>query len=105
VIDKNSSCSPWLDIIELIQAQDADVVDSDGKLVNEHFLQLVEEYQNAHPDRPVGICWRWVLGVKEGSTDILLLTQALPCDLDDIEVNYRYIFSNMHSIATIPQNS
>jgi len=85
-LDRNSTCSPWLDVIELIQAQDADVINNNGELVNEQFLQQIQEYQNSNPGRPVGICWRWVLGVKEGSSDIYLMTQALPCDLDDIEV-------------------
>jgi len=89
-LDNNSACSPWLDILDLIQSQDADVVDSDGQLVNERFMEMIQEYQNSHPDQSVGICWRWVLGLREDSTDILLMTQALPCDLDVIEVSCHF---------------
>jgi len=86
VLERNSTCSPWLDVLDLVQSNDADVLDSDGNLVNERFLKMIQEYQNSHPDRPAGISWRWALGLRQNSTDILLMTQALPCDLDDIEV-------------------
>jgi len=86
IIDRNSSCSPWMDVVELVRSQDVDIVDSTGKLAGDRFIELIQEYQNARPAIQAGISLRWVLGLKDSPKDIYLLLQALPCSLDAIEV-------------------
>jgi len=85
-IDANSSCSAWADVVDLIRSQDVDVLDSAGKLAGDEFNRLIEEYQNSKPAVPAGICWRWVLGLRDNPRDTYLMLQALPCSLDAIEV-------------------
>jgi len=85
-IDANSSCSPWTDVVDMVRAQDVDVLDSEGKLAGDTFCRLIEEYQNSKPAVPAGICWRWILGLKDNPKDIYLMLQALPCSIDAIEV-------------------
>ena len=41
--------------------------------------------KNAHPDREVGICWRWALTVH--LKEIALVVQALPCTLEAINAS------------------
>lgn len=85
VIEKNSSCTKWVDILELAQSQDIEVVDKSDKPVTENFITAMQDYQNAHPDKQAGICWRWCLTASRG--DVMLLVQALPCALEAIEAS------------------
>ena len=84
-ISKNATTTDWVDVIELVQSQDAEVLDKAGKAVNEEFLLAMQDYQNAHPDREVGISWRWALTVH--LKEIALVVQALPCTLDAINAS------------------
>ncbi len=84
-LSKNATTTDWVDVIELVQSQDAEVLDKAGKAVNEEFLRAMQEYQNAHPDREVGISWRWALTVH--LKEIALVVQALPCTLDAINAS------------------
>jgi len=86
-IEKNSACSQWIDIVELVEAQDVDVLDAKGQLAGQQFKLLLEQYQNRKPGHPAGVCWRWVLGLKDFSSDIHLMVMALPTSLDAIEAN------------------
>ena len=54
VLGVNSSTSRWVDVVELIQSQDADVLDEEGESVLEEFLLKMEEYKKKTPNRPTG---------------------------------------------------
>jgi len=60
-IDKNSACSQWLDIVELVETNDVDVLDDKGKLANQQFMQLLQQYQNSKPGHPIGVAGTAVL--------------------------------------------
>ena len=84
-LGKNCTSTDWVDMVELVQSQDADVVDKSGHPISEEFLLAMQDYQNSHPDRSVGICWRWALTAH--LKEVALVVQALPCDLDTIKAS------------------
>ena len=49
--EKNSVASKWIDIENMILAQDADVTDQEGEEINEVFLSAFEEYKKKMPVR------------------------------------------------------
>ena len=86
-LEHNSACSKWLDIVELVRSQDADILDGQGEVVSEQFLTLMENYKKTAPTERSGICLRWLLGVVGDSVDVALIAQALPCSIEAIEAN------------------
>jgi len=54
VLGVNSSTSRWVDVVELIQSQDADVLDEEGESVLEEFLLKMEEFKKKTPNQPTG---------------------------------------------------
>jgi len=111
-LEKNSVCTKWMDIVELVQSQDVEIVNDQGEDVSESFLALMEIYRKE--DRPQnsgnfkellqtylcqkytvlliysdfpGICMRWLLGTLVGNTQVLLIAQALPCSKAVIDAN------------------
>ncbi len=83
MIIKNSSCSDWLDIYELVQSQDIEVVNRAGRPVTEAFISAMQDDQHELPTRRAGICWRWALAVRNGA--VMLDVLALPCSKDAID--------------------
>jgi len=49
-LERNSVCTRWMDIVELVQSQDVEVVNDQGEDVSESFLALMEIYRKE--DRP-----------------------------------------------------
>ena len=86
-LDKNSACSPWLDVVERIQSQDIDVVREDGSSASEEFISLLEKARKLPGNEKLGIVWRWLLGTPLGDPKLLLMTQALPCTIGVTEDN------------------
>ncbi len=82
---KNSACSRWVDVVELVQSQDIDVVTEDGSSVSEQFVAAVQLLRKNPGNENLGISWRWLLGTEAEDTTILLMTQALPCSVGTIE--------------------
>ena len=50
----NSSCSRWVDVIELVESQDADVFNSEGESVLEEFLEKWAAFKKTKPTEPTG---------------------------------------------------
>ena len=86
-IEKNSVTSKWLDIVEMVMAQDADITDEEGEELNDQFLEAFEKRKDkARPDKS-GIALRWLLGTFGEDNQIHLVAQMLPCSLEVIEAN------------------
>ena len=80
-MDKNSCCSPWVDIVDLIRSQDFLVADADDNDVADNFLanltQLKSELQaSSNRGDMVGISLRWMLGTEGDSRRIILFAQV-----------------------------
>ena len=86
-LEKNSACSRWMDIAELVSSQDVDIVDNQGEIVSEQFLTILENYKRSAPAIASGISLRWMLGTTGDSKDIVLIAQALPCSVEIINAN------------------
>lgn len=86
-IEKNSVASKWMDIVEMVNAQDADITDHEGEEVNERFLEAINEIKETAPMERSGIVLRWLLGAFGESKEIFLIAQALPCNMEVIEAN------------------
>lgn len=84
-LGKNCTSTDWVDMVELVQSQDAEVVDKAGHPISEEFLLAMQDFQNTCPGRSVGICWRWALTAH--LKEVALIVQALPCDLDTIKAS------------------
>jgi hypothetical protein len=48
-LEKNSACSAWVDLVELVSSQDMDVVDDEGEVVTEDFLLAMEDLRKRTP--------------------------------------------------------
>ena len=46
-LEKNSVASKWLDLEEMIRAQDADATDAEGEEINEAFLEALEVFKKS----------------------------------------------------------
>ena len=86
-LERNSACSRWVEIVELVSSQDVDIVDSQGEIISEKFLNVLTEYKKTAPWDNSGICLRWMLGTVGDEVDIVLIAQALPCSISTIEGN------------------
>ena len=86
-LEKNSVCSKWMDIVDLVNSQDVEVVDYQGNDKSEQFLATLHNYKKDAPLSRSGICMRWLLGTVGDSKKIKLIAQALPCSIDVIEAN------------------
>ena len=78
---KNSVCTEWVDVTELVQSQDMIVQDGLGDYVSEEFLAGMANYrkdllqETGSTDR-AGISFWWLIGNKKGETDMLLMAQV-----------------------------
>jgi hypothetical protein len=43
VLQKNSTCSAWVDVEDLLRAQDVDAYDADGNPVHEQLLDCMDQ--------------------------------------------------------------
>jgi len=83
-ISKNSTCTKWLDIVELVESQDMEVQDSKGETVTELFLTRWRELREK--DKSItSISWRWVLGWRSTFDTMTLVAQGLPCSTTQID--------------------
>ena len=71
-LDKNSACSAYMDVVELIRSQDYLVTDSDDNDVADEFLANLEKCRKDLDKKGqgdmLGISIRWTLGTLPGST-------------------------------------
>jgi hypothetical protein len=54
-IQRNSTTSAWVDVLELIQAQDVDVFDKNGQPGHDHLFSFIEEAKKElpHAGKPI----------------------------------------------------
>jgi len=83
-IAKNCTTTRWLDIIELVESQDMDVLDSKGEIVTDQFLARWKELRERNKTVS-GISWRWVLGYRSTFDTMVLVAQGLPCSTTQID--------------------
>jgi len=61
----------------MVQAQDLDVTDSKGNLMNERFLETCAKIKESMPT--FGISSRWMTAVSANGSGLELQLQMLPC--------------------------
>ena len=80
--EKNSACSTWVDIVDLVRSQDYMISDSDDNDVADEFLASLERCKKELQDSGsksgdlLGISLRWMLGTLPGSKRVLLFAQV-----------------------------
>lgn len=73
---------------EMVRAQDADVVNDEGEDVSEKFLETWSKIRAQHSlGNNLGVAWRWAVTAVEGSRDLEMIVQALPCSMAHIKAN------------------
>ena len=80
-IEKNSVCSAWWDLGELVASQDVVVTDGKGVDRGEAFLTALQEYkkellEKTNSSERAGICMRWILGTRPGIKQVVLAAQV-----------------------------
>jgi len=45
LMEKNSVCSKWMDLVDLVNSQDVEVVDKNGADVSETFMEAMDNYK------------------------------------------------------------
>jgi hypothetical protein len=76
-LQKNSSCSPWLDLVDLVSSQDVEVLDSAGEDATDAFLNAMAGVKEVLCT--AGISWRWMLAAKPDGSGVELQLQGMPC--------------------------
>ena len=80
-LEKNSVCSKWMDVLELVQSQDMLILDGLGEDASEEFIAAMAGFkkdmlqETGSTDR-AGISFRWLVGTLQGKTDVLLMAQV-----------------------------
>ena len=80
--EKNTVCSDWMDLVELVRSQDVMITNNDDEDLADEFLANLEEYKKelmeevGKSDR-AGICIRWVLGTWGEDKKIILISQVI----------------------------
>ena len=66
----------------MAQANDIEVMNSQGENVTEEFFAAMEAYRKKTRNEGAGIVWRWMVGSSSGDNEVHLMVQALPCSLN-----------------------
>ena len=79
--EKNSVCSEWWDMGELVSSQDVVVTDGKGVDKGDAFLTALQQYkaellEKTGSSEKAGICLRWILGTRPGNRLVVLCTQV-----------------------------
>jgi hypothetical protein len=74
---KNSTCSPWLDVAELVASQDLDIYDDTNEDAHVAFLEAVADAKETLAT--VGLSWRWMIAAKPDGLGVELQLQGMPC--------------------------
>jgi len=54
-LEKNSVCSKWMDLVELVTAQDIDAINKEGTPVTEEFIEAMDQYKKTAAKERSGI--------------------------------------------------
>ena len=68
-MEKNSSCSAWVDMVDLVRSQDFLITDSDDN-------DIAEVEARSKSGHMVGISLRWMLGTLPDSPRVVLFAQV-----------------------------
>ena len=96
---KNSVCTKWMDVLELVQSQDMSVVNGLGEDVADEFIAAMAEFkkdqqQESSDPEAAGISFRWIIGNKKGDSEILLMAQVqIPIILMTNNIETLYVFA------------
>ena len=80
-MERNSVCSAWMDLVELVRSQDVMITDGDDNDIADEFLAALQKYKedvlrDKGRTEGAGICFRWILGVRGENTDVILMAQV-----------------------------
>ena len=80
-LERNSVCSTWMDVLELVRSQDFMVTDEADNDVAENFLTGMQQHREdlvkaGESAEGAGICVRWLLGTRGEDKDIVLMAQV-----------------------------
>ena len=80
-LERNSVCSAWMDVLELVRSQDFMVTDEADNDVAENFLTGMQQHREdlvkaGESAEGAGICVRWLLGTRGEDKDIVLMAQV-----------------------------
>ena len=81
VLEMNSVCSAWMDLVELVRSQDVMITGENDNDIGDEFLMGLQQYkEDVLRDKGraegAGICFRWILGIRGENTDIILMAQV-----------------------------
>ena len=81
VMERNSVCSAWMDLVELVRSQDVMITDGDDNDIADEFLAALQKYKedvlrDKGRTEGTGICFRLILGVRGENTDVILMAQV-----------------------------
>jgi hypothetical protein len=74
-LQKNSACSGWFDLADLVALQDLEVTGPEGEDAHDNFLDAVADSQAILSNS--GLSWRWMLAAAEGGSSLELHLQGL----------------------------
>ena len=79
--EKNSVCSEWWDMEELVSSQDVVVTDGKGADRGDDFLTALQQYKTEQLKKTgsserAGVCLRWILGTRPGNRLVVLCAQV-----------------------------
>jgi hypothetical protein len=75
VFPRNTTCSKWLDLTDLVLSNDLDISGPDGTDLHEEFVEAVAEAQKTL--EAVGLSCRWMVAAKNNN-EMEIQLQALP---------------------------
>ena len=85
-MQKNSITSKWVDVEELVRAQEVDIINTEGEEVSDRFLETWDRLRKTHQlGGCLGLVWRWCITTAEDGSGVELLVQALPVNLNNIK--------------------
>ena len=80
-MEKNSCCSPWMDLPDLVRSQDFLITDSEDNDKADDFLQNLELFKNqldksSGRGAMTGLSLRWMLGTLPDRPRVILFAQV-----------------------------
>jgi hypothetical protein len=63
-LQPNSAASRWEDLMEMLAAQDLEVLDSNGDNAYDQFMTAFDELKKKGDNPSLGISWRWIVVAK-----------------------------------------
>ena len=82
-LEKNSVCSAWMDVVELVRSQDFVITDEKDNDAADDFLEGMKRHRedllkSNESAEGAGICVRWILGTRGEDRNVVLIAQVKP---------------------------